>query len=276
MGYTRGAMQLRAWRPLMLALGAAFLPACQAFSSGLGLRLPGLALRAEKCVRHPRVSLRHHQWTMGAETEQHKRRHMLSVLASIILVAAPLEQPAYASTAVAQHATGVLAPAKSAVLSSVPWAAASAEVTHERTSVPADARRILSWSYSEFLDAVEQKQVLKATFSPDCRRILALTVDGHNYEVNAQLEDHTLMETLTVNNVDVIILEQFKEDPRTAIVKSVLFFSIFLFINGLTLFMQGLFANGSSGAKTPSSTDNNSTRVTFDDVMGVDGAKEEL
>jgi len=90
---------------------------------------------------------------------------MVSVIVSIILVAAPLEQPAYASTAVAQHAT--IAPIQSSFLSRLPWAvAASAEATQDRLVVPADAARILRWRYSEFLDAVEQKRVLKATFSP--------------------------------------------------------------------------------------------------------------
>jgi hypothetical protein len=101
---------------------------------------------------------------MGVETEKLIRRSMVSVIASMILVAAPLEQPAYASTAVAQHAT--IAPI-CAVLSRMPWAvAASAEATQERVAVQADAARILRWRYSEFLDAVEQKLVLKATFSP--------------------------------------------------------------------------------------------------------------
>ena len=101
-------------------------------------------------------------------------------------------------------------------------------------------------------------------------------MDGHNYEINAQLEDNTLMETLTMNNVDVIILPQIKEEPRAAIVKSVLFFSILLFVNGLVLFAQGLFAFSGNGAANPRGTSTNSTRVTFDDVQGVDGAKEEL
>ena len=167
MGMKRATM---AWLCMVLTLGAAVLPTTQAFSGGLSPRLPGLALRADMLqgsLRYPRVGspLRHPQWTMGAETEKLIRRSMVSVIVSIILVAAPLEQPAYASTAVAQHAT--IAPIQSSFLSRLPWAvAASAEATQDRLVVPADAARILRWRYSEFLDAVEQKRVLKATFSP--------------------------------------------------------------------------------------------------------------
>ncbi len=174
MGTKSAAM---AWPCMVLTLGAAVLPATQAFSGGLSPRtLPGLRAQCEPqalqlpcsasfrklpCFGSP---LRHPQWTMGVETEKLIRRSMVSVIASMILVAAPLEQPAYASTAVAQHAT--IAPI-CAVLSRMPWAvAASAEATQERVAVQADAARILRWRYSEFLDAVEQKLVLKATFSP--------------------------------------------------------------------------------------------------------------
>jgi hypothetical protein len=167
MGMKRATM---AWLCMMLMLGAAVLPATQAFSGGLSPRLPGLTLRTDMLqgtLLYPRFGspLRHPQWTMGAETENLIRRSMVSVIASIILVAAPLEQPAYASTAVAQHAA--IAPIKSSLLSRLPWAvAASAAAIQDNAAVPADAARILRWRYSELLDAVEQKRVLKAIFSP--------------------------------------------------------------------------------------------------------------
>jgi len=63
------------------------------------------------------------------------------------------------------------------------------------------------------------------------------------------------------------------QDVQLVTLQATLFFSLFLFVNGLVLLWQG-FTNG--GAPSPPYRSTNETRVTFEHVMGVDGAKEEL
>ena len=52
---------------------------------------------------------------------------------------------------------------------------------------------------------------LQVSFSPDCRRLLALTVDGKSFKLEAVPEDPTLIDTLTAHNVDIIVLARPKE-----------------------------------------------------------------
>ena len=49
------------------------------------------------------------------------------------------------------------------------------------------------------------------SFSPDCRRLLALTVDGKTFKLDAIPDDPTLVDTLTKHDVDIIVLSRPKE-----------------------------------------------------------------
>ena len=49
------------------------------------------------------------------------------------------------------------------------------------------------------------------TFSPNCKRIVALTVDGRLHKLEEVPQDNTLYDTLTEHNVDIIILENLKQ-----------------------------------------------------------------
>ena len=138
------------------------------------------------------------------------------------------------------------------------------------------------WSYSEFLDAVEQQRILKVTFSPDCRRLVASTVDGGRFRLDAIPKDNALFDNLFSNNVDVIILEKFKEETAAAVLSSTILFSLhslILVLNAMILLWQDFGLRGTlgqSGDPAQTGRTDNARCVAFDDVMGVDGAKEEM
>merc|ERR1719386_519363 len=192
---------------------------------------------------------------------------MAAVLASALL-AAPI---------------GHVGPAFAADAMEAPAPAAAAEKT--------SSNGVQNWRYSEFMTAVEEDNVEKATFSADGKRVLVVDVDGNRYKLDALPNDPTLLDTLTKHKVDVTVLppQQAAAAGGGSLVSSLLFPA--LLFGGLFLLSQrgqggegGGFGGmpggpgnpmqmGQTQAKVQMQPD---TGVTFEDVVGVDGAKIEL
>jgi len=150
---------------------------------------------------------------------------------------------------------------------------------------------VQNWRYSEFMSAVEEDNVEKATFSADGKRVLVVDVDGNRYKLDALPNDPTLLDTLTKHKVDVTVLppQQAAAAGGGSLVSSLLFPA--LLFGGLFLLSQrgqggegGGFGGmpggpgnpmqmGQTQAKVQMQPD---TGVTFEDVVGVDQAKIEL
>jgi len=156
----------------------------------------------------------------------------------------------------------------------------------QEISAPAAAGGIQNWRYSEFISAVEKDKVEKVTFSADGTKLLAVDVDGNRYKLDALPKDPELLSTLTAHKVDVTVLPaQTAAGPgdfvRSLIFPAILFGGLFLLSRGQGQGGPGGGGGGMfgpmdlsrSGAKVQMQPD---TGVTFNDVVGVDGAKLEL
>eukprot|EP00802_Teleaulax_amphioxeia_P008552 Tamp_08561.p1 GENE.Tamp_08561~~Tamp_08561.p1 ORF type:complete len:659 (-),score=225.09 Tamp_08561:333-2144(-) len=150
---------------------------------------------------------------------------------------------------------------------------------------------VQNWRYSEFMSAVEEDNVEKATFSADGKRVLVVDVDGNRYKLDALPNDPTLLDTLTKHKVDVTVLppQQAAAAGGGSLVSSLLFPA--LLFGGLFLLSQrggqdqgGGFGGMGGGPGNPMQMGQTQakvqmqpdTGVTFEDVVGVDQAKIEL
>jgi len=241
----------------LAGLAAAALPAADAFA---GAPLAGLQLRGARVASGTTVSMQANKAQI--------RKQMAAVLASAVL-AAPVGHvmPAYAAADITAEA-----PAPAAT---------------EKTS----SNGVQNWRYSEFMTAVEEDNVEKATFSADGKRVLVVDVDGNRYKLDALPNDPTLLDTLTKHKVDVTVLppQQAAAAGGQSLLSS-LFFPTLLF-GGLFLLSQrgqdgggGGMPGGMGGPGNPMQLGQTQakvqmqpdTGVTFEDVVGVDQAKIEL
>jgi len=251
-------MQTRTAAVCLAGLAAAALPSADAFA---GAPAAGLKLRGARAATGAPLAMRASAGGDGAQV----RKQMAAVLASALL-AAPIGHvgPAFAADAME-------APAPAA----------------EKTS----SNGVQNWRYSEFMSAVEEDNVEKATFSADGKRVLVVDVDGNRYKLDALPNDPTLLDTLTKHKVDVTVLppQQAAAAGGGSLVSSLLFPA--LLFGGLFLLSQrgqggegGGFGGmpggpgnpmqmGQTQAKVQMQPD---TGVTFEDVVGVDQAKIEL
>jgi len=169
-----------------------------------------------------------------------------------------------------------------------PAAVAPAPMAAKEEAKPAASGGVQNWRYSEFIDAVNKNKVEKVTFSADGRKLLAVDVDGNRFKLDALPQDPELLNMLTVHKVDVTVLPAQQEAQagdliRSLIFPAILFGGLFLLSrgsqNGQGGGMGGMGGMGGpmdlsrSGAKVQMQPD---TGVTFNDVVGVDGAKIEL
>ena len=226
-----------------------------------GAPLSGLKLRgARHATGAPAVS-------MKAEHSANVRKAMAATLASAVL-ASPLGhvQPVFAQGEAAEAPLEKQAAAK------------------------ADSGGVTNWRYSEFMTAVEEDNVEKATFSADGKRVLVVDTDGNRYKLDALPNDPTLLDTLSKHKVDVTVLPQQNaaQGGGGSILQS-LAFPLLLF-GGLFLLSNRGQDGGMPGGGMPGGPGNPmqmgqsqakvqmvpDTGVTFEDVVGVDGAKIEL
>ena len=129
-------------------------------------------------------------------------------------------------------------------------------------------------SYSQFYQMVEQQQVQSAKLADD--HVQGRLKDSRNFYVYVPLQDASMLELMRKN------IPQFEVQPtQTPFINLFLAFLPWLIGLGLLWFMmrsaQGggrLLSFGKSRARLIVPESN--TRVTFDDVAGIDEAKEEL
>jgi cell division protease FtsH len=253
-------MQTRTAAVCLAGLAAAALPSADAFA---GAPAAGLKLRGARAATGAPLAMRASAGGDGAQV----RKQMAAVLASALL-AAPI---------------GHVGPAFAADAMEAPAPAPAAEKT--------SSNGVQNWRYSEFMSAVEEDNVEKATFSADGKRVLVVDVDGNRYKLDALPNDPTLLDTLTKHKVDVTVLppQQAAAAGGGSLVSSLLFPA--LLFGGLFLLSQrgqggegGGFGGmpggpgnpmqmGQTQAKVQMQPD---TGVTFEDVVGVDQAKIEL
>eukprot|EP00288_Rhodomonas_lens_P009136 CAMPEP_0177721086 /NCGR_PEP_ID=MMETSP0484_2-20121128/16959_1 /TAXON_ID=354590 /ORGANISM="Rhodomonas lens, Strain RHODO" /LENGTH=717 /DNA_ID=CAMNT_0019233367 /DNA_START=52 /DNA_END=2205 /DNA_ORIENTATION=+ len=246
------------------------LPAASAFTLGTGTLATGLRPALSLRDGATRSATRGGMIALKATDNTEVRKQMAAVLTSA-LIAGMGSSAAFAADA-APPAAPVAAPMEQA---------APKPVKQE------NGNGVQNWRYTEFVSAVEANKVEKVTFSADGRRILAVDVDGNRFKLDAIPNDPDLLQTLTSHKVDVTVLPAQQASGGGDFVRSLIFPA--LLFGGLFLLsrrggdgqqgpggmggMGGPMDLSRSGAKVQMQPD---TGVTFDDVVGVDGAKIEL
>ena len=135
--------------------------------------------------------------------------------------------------------------------------------------------------YSDFIEAVQDKEISRVLISPDNGTAQVVENDGSRSEVNLA-PDKDLLKILTENNVDIAVTPTKLSNPWQQAISSLIF--PVLLIGGL-FFLFRRSQSGSAGGGNPAMSFGKSkarlqmepsTQVTFSDVAGVEGAKLEL
>jgi len=135
--------------------------------------------------------------------------------------------------------------------------------------------------YSDFIEAVQDKEISRVLISPDNATAQVVENDGSRSEVNLA-PDKDLLKILTENNVDIAVTHTNLANPWQQAVSSLIF--PVLLIGGL-FFLFRRSQGGNAGGGNPAMSFGKSkarlqmdpsTQVTFSDVAGVEGAKLEL
>lgn len=163
-----------------------------------------------------------------------------------------------------------------------PAAKTELPVIQSRGGAPVDVR------YSDFLRLVNGDRIEKVTFSADGTKLLGVDTDGVRIKIEALPNDPELLTSLTTHKVDVTVLPTNEaanglgELAQSLIFPAILFAGLFFLsrrsgAGGMGGGMGGGPGNpmgfGKSKAEIQMIPD---TGVTFDDVAGCDGAKNEL
>ncbi len=137
--------------------------------------------------------------------------------------------------------------------------------------------------YSDFIEAVQDKEVSRVLLSPDSGTAQVVENDGSRSEVNLA-PDKDLLKILTDNDVDIAVTPTKLANPWQQAISSLIF--PVLLIGGLFfLFRRSQNGSGGGGGGNPAMSFGKSkarlqmepsTQVTFSDVAGVEGAKLEL
>ena len=136
--------------------------------------------------------------------------------------------------------------------------------------------------YSDFIEAVQDKEVSRVLLSPDNGTAQVVENDGSRSEVNLA-PDKDLLKILTENDVDIAVTPTKLANPWQQAISSLIF--PVLLIGGLFfLFRRSQNGSGGGGGNPAMSFGKSkarlqmepSTQVTFSDVAGVEGAKLEL
>jgi len=136
--------------------------------------------------------------------------------------------------------------------------------------------------YSDFIEAVQDKEVSRVLISPDNGTAQVVENDGSRSEVNLA-PDKDLLKILTDNNVDIAVKPTRIANPWQQALSSLIF--PVLLIGGLFfLFRRAQSGSGGGGGNPAMSFGKSkarlqmepSTKVTFADVAGVEGSKLEL
>ena len=142
---------------------------------------------------------------------------------------------------------------------------------------PSKASRTLR--YSDFIEAVQEKQVSRVLISPDKGTAQIVESDGNRALVNLA-PDQGLLQLLTDNEVDIAVQPTTQANPLQQAASSLIF--PILLLGGLFFLFRRA---GSGGGGNPAMSFGKSkarlqmepeTKITFGDVAGIEGAKLEL
>ncbi|MEO1562891.1 MAG: ATP-dependent zinc metalloprotease FtsH [Pseudomonadota bacterium] len=133
-----------------------------------------------------------------------------------------------------------------------------------------------SVSYSEFLNEVENGEI--ASVSIDGERLVATRADGGVFRTVAPPEDGELVNRLIANNVEI----EAEPQEQSILMSLISIFGPFLLLMALLFFMMNRMQGGGRGGamgfgkSRAKMLNERADRVTFDDVAGIDEAKDEL
>ncbi|WP_269624197.1 ATP-dependent zinc metalloprotease FtsH [Prochlorococcus marinus] len=142
---------------------------------------------------------------------------------------------------------------------------------------PIKASRTLR--YSDFIEAVQERQVSRVLISPDKGTAQIVESDGNRALVNLA-PDQELLQLLTDNDVDIAVQPTTQANPLQQAASSLIF--PILLLGGLFFLFRRA---GSGGGGNPAMSFGKSkarlqmepeTKITFGDVAGIEGAKLEL
>jgi cell division protease FtsH len=132
-------------------------------------------------------------------------------------------------------------------------------------------------SYTQFMDSVASKSINRINMNGDV--ITGTMKDGKPFRTIIPANDSELLPSLRKAGVDVSVQENQKESFLTTIFIS--WFPMLLLIGVWVFFMRQMQGGGKGGALSFGKTrarlmERGKHKVTFDDVAGIDEAKEEL
>jgi cell division protease FtsH len=135
-----------------------------------------------------------------------------------------------------------------------------------------------TWKYSEFIQAVEKKEVSKVVLYSDRSKAVVQRQDGAKMQVNL-LNDPALIDTLTKNDVDITVRPP-QDDSILVRLAGSLVFPVLLLVGLFFLLRRAQNGPGSQAMNFGKSKARvqmePQTQVTFGDVAGIDQAKLEL
>merc|ERR1719273_1424230 len=152
-------------------------------------------------------------------------------------------------------------------------------VLENRGGVPVDVR------YSDFLKLVNADRIEKVTFSADGTKLLGVDADGVRVKIESLPNDPDLLASLTSHKVDVTVLPVNEAASGLGELAQSLIFPAILFAGLFFLSRRGGgMGGGMGGPGNPMGFGKSKAEiqmipdagVTFDDVAGCDGAKNEL
>ncbi len=144
---------------------------------------------------------------------------------------------------------------------------------------PSPTKSSRTLRYSDFIEAVQEKQISRVLISPDKGTAQIVESDGNRALVNLA-PDQQLLQLLTDNDVDIAVQPTNQANPLQQAATSLIF--PILLLGGLFFLFRRA---GSGGGGNPAMNFGKSkarlqmepeTKVTFGDVAGIEGAKLEL
>ena len=144
---------------------------------------------------------------------------------------------------------------------------------------PSPTRASRTLRYSDFIEAVQERQVSRVLISPDKGTAQVVESDGNRALVNLA-PDQELLQLLTDNDVDIAVQPTTQANPLQQAASSLIF--PILLLGGLFFLFRRA---GSGGGGNPAMSFGKSkarlqmeseTKITFGDVAGIEGAKLEL
>ncbi|WP_371395652.1 ATP-dependent zinc metalloprotease FtsH [Fretibacter rubidus] len=133
--------------------------------------------------------------------------------------------------------------------------------------------------YSDYIKAVEAGQIKTANVTADASKISGERSDGSLYTVNALQYQDKVVDMLEESGVSVTVKEEKRMSPLASVLLN--FLPLILIIGIAMLFMRSMQGGGRGGAMSFGKSKAKlltelSGRKTFDDVAGVESAKEDL